>query len=145
MARPGLNAWHWAVRRIRGLWRACTVSAMRKLSAALIAAALAVPVMAAPASAAAQSCPNVKATAGQRMVLATKVTAKNLNCAEAKAFWTSYVSTGEVLPPKLEDLRTNCKPGPKAARKKAAKKNRMAYVCKSSNGKVVTTAWVLGG
>lgn len=119
---------------------------MRRLTVVLIASAFAVPVMAAPASAAGfQDCPNVKATAGQRMVLATNVTAKNLSCAEAKAFWTSYVSTGEVLPPKIEDLRTNCKPGSKSARKKAAKKNRMAYVCKSSNGKLVTKAWVLGG
>ena len=107
---------------------------MRRLTVVLIASAFAVPVVAAPAS-----------TAGQRMVLATNVTAKNLSCAEAKAFWTSYVSTGEVLPPKLEALRTKCKAGTKSARKKAAKKNRMAYVCKSSDGKIVTKAWVLGG
>ncbi len=120
------------------------MTAMRRLTVVLIASAFAVPVMAVPAAAAGfQDCSNVKAAAGQRMVLATNVGVKGLSCAEAKAFWTSYVSTGEVLPPRLEALRTKCKPGSKSARKKAAKKDRMAYVCK--DGGLVTKAWVLGG
>ena len=40
-------------------------------------------------------------------------------------------------------VKATCKDGPKAARKKAAKVNRLAIVCRK--GKVVTTAWALGG
>lgn len=103
--------------------------------------AILIPVIPATASAAGfKNCGSVKASG---LVLATKVQAKGLSCGDAAAFWTSYVSTGEVLPPDLEALRTKCKEGPKAAKKKAAKKNRMAYICGS--GKIMTKAWVLGG
>lgn len=116
---------------------------MRRLIPVLIVSAFAAPVFASPASAAPpQSCGPVK-MAGYPKALAIKVKAKGVSCADANALWMSYISTGEALPPPLGDLKANCKDGSKAARKKAAKVNRMAIVCR--DGKLVTTAWVLGG
>lgn len=116
---------------------------MQRLIVSLMTVGLAVPVLSAPATAAPlQSCGPVK-TAGYPKALAVKVKVKNLSCADASTLWVSYVMTGEALSPELEVLKVTCKDGPKAARKKAAKVGRLAIVCRK--GKVVTTAWALGG
>lgn len=60
------------------------------------------------------------------------------------AFWTAF-ATGEQGSTTTEDLRSNCKPGSKSQQKAAEKRNRSAYKCTSSDGKIRTTAWVLGG
>lgn len=116
---------------------------MRRLIMAACAASLAFPVAALPAVAAPfDSCGPVT-MAGFPKPLAIKVKVKNLSCGDAKAMWTSYVATGEAVTPELDALKATCKDGPKAARKKAAKVNRLAIVCRK--GKVATTAWALGG
>lgn len=116
---------------------------MRRLLVPLVASALAIPMLSAPASAAAfKSCAAVR-MAGYPQALAIKVKVKRLDCADARALWTSYVATGEALPGPLDELKATCEDGPPAARKKAAKVNRLAIVC--HKGKVVTTAWALGG
>ena len=116
---------------------------MRRMIIALAASAVAVPLAAGPATAAPlKSCGPVK-MAGLPQPLAIKVKVKNLSCADATLLWTSYISTGGALAPPLDELVASCKDGPKAARKKAAKVNRLAIVCRK--GKVVTTAWALGG
>lgn len=89
-----------------------------------------------------QSCGSVK-VATYPAPLAIKVKAKGLTCADAKVLWVSVISTGEALQPPLDQLQAKCKDGSKAARKKAAKVNRLAMVCR--NGKIFTTAWALGG
>jgi hypothetical protein len=116
---------------------------MRRLIIVLSAASLAVPLASVPASAAPmKSCGPVK-MAGYPKQLAIKVKVKNLSCADAKLLWTSYVATGEAVSPAIDALKATCKDDSKAARKKAAKVNRLAIVCRQ--GKVVTTAWALGG
>jgi hypothetical protein len=89
-----------------------------------------------------KSCGPVK-MAGYPQALAIKVKVKGLSCADATVLWTSYISSGEALAPPLDELKARCKDDSKAARKKAAKVNRLAIVCRK--GKVVTTAWALGG
>ncbi|HRY08978.1 MAG: hypothetical protein KDC40_13170 [Actinobacteria bacterium] len=116
---------------------------MRRSIMVLAACALAVPLVSTPATAAPlKSCGPVK-MAGFPKPLAIKVKVKGLSCGDASLLWTSYISSGEALPPPLDELKATCKDGPKAARKKAAKVNRLAIVCRK--GKVVTTAWALGG
>lgn len=114
---------------------------MRRFIIALAACAVAIPLTSVPASAM-ESCGPVK-MAGLKQPLAIKVKVKNLSCADATLLWTSYISSGEALAPPLDELKAKCKDGPKAARKKAAKVNRLAIVCRK--GKVMTTAWSLGG
>lgn len=125
----------------RGIWS----PRCGRLAVVLVTSALAIPVLTGPASAAAlQSCGPVK-MAGYPKALAIKVKVKGLSCTDASALWTSYVASGEALPGTLGDLKATCKDGSKGARKKAAKVNRLAIACRSSDGKVVTKAWVLGG
>ncbi len=131
-----------AIRLIPHLAGASILTGMRRLIVALVAPAFALPMLAGPASAAAfQSCSPVKIPGYPK--LAIKVKVKGITCADASTVWVSYISTGEALQPPLEDLRTKCKDGSKAARKKAAKVGRLAIVCR--NGKVVTKAWAMGG
>lgn len=116
---------------------------MRRFIMVLSAVSLALPLSSVPAAAAPmKSCAPVK-MAGLAQPLAIKVKVKNLSCADATVLWTSYISSGEALAPPLDELKASCKDGSKAARKKAAKVNRLAIVCR--RGKVVTTAWALGG
>jgi hypothetical protein len=111
-----------------------------------VVALTALPLAAAPASAApVRSCSPVKATInGNKYVLAIKVKVRGLPCPATGAFWTAF-ATGEQGSTTTEDLRSNCKPGSKSQQKAAEKRNRSAYKCTSSDGKIRTTAWVLGG
>ncbi len=119
---------------------------MRRLILMLTISALAMLSLAAPAQAASfKSCGPVKAKIGNKnYVLAIKVQVRGMSCAAANEFWKAY-ATGEQGSATVEDIRKNCKPGSKAAQKAAAKKGRTADVCRSSDGKMITKAWVLGG
>ena len=124
-----------------------TVRDMHRLILIPTVAALAVlPLAAPPASAApVRSCSPVKATInGDEYVLAIKVKVRGLPCPATGAFWTAF-ATGEQGSSTTEDLRKNCKPGSKSQQRAAEKRNRSAYKCTSSDGKIRTTAWVLGG
>lgn len=81
---------------------------------------------------------------GKKYVLAIKVTSRGLGCKATAAFWTPF-ATGQQGSATTEDLRKNCKLGSKASQKAAAKKGRTSDVCRSSRGKILTKAWVLGG
>ncbi len=119
---------------------------MRRLLLMLSIAALALLFM--PASASAKPmvhCDNVRADiGGKKYVLAIKVKVRGLPCPATNAFWKSF-ATGEAGDVTTEDLRVGCKDGSKGQQKAAAKRGRMAYTCTSSNGKITTKAWVLGG
>lgn len=118
---------------------------MRRLIMFLsVIALLALPT--APASAAKwKSCGSSSATIGTKnYVIAIKIKAKGISCPGVKDFWNHY-GTGEMGDAVVEDLRAHCTKGSKKQQKAAATKNRFAYSCKSGDGRIMTTAWVLGG
>ena len=119
---------------------------MRRLMMMLTVSALALLFVAGPAPAASfKSCGPVKATIGEnKYVLAIKVKVRGMSCGTASEFWKAF-ATGEQGSATVEDIRKNCKLGSKADQKAAAKKGRSADVCRSSDGTMITKAWVLGG
>lgn len=100
----------------------------------------------APANAAGwHSCGSSRATiGGQNYVIAIKIKAKGISCSSVKDFWV-YYGTGEAGDAVVEDLRAHCTEGSRKQQKAAQKKNRFAYACTSADGRIMTTAWVLGG